>query len=187
MRKFPDYDSDLITMWFDRMGQIVPGLVKPLATRFAGLTLPDLMPVIHLYDTLVRYGNLDCLKTFREGELIGMPDWLLVSLAEITIENGEMLNFDRGRISAAYHSFSTLTAGLDEEDRLKGPYCAAETRFITISAHLAINHPDGKRFLSEAQEPEAVKRARRPSALRQANTPALRLIASNGNLVPDRE
>jgi len=186
LRKFPGYDEDIISLWFDRMNRIAPGLVSPFEASFRGLTYPDFIPVANLFDALVRYASLDRIKQFKAEEVQSLPDSVVVKLAMITVKNGETYFENRGKIQTHFLAFDTLTSSMDEENHLHFPLVSAYNRFISVAAYVGLYHPRGQKILqalsyadSLADEEEQEEHKQAPPSLRR-KAPHLRLVASNG-------
>lgn len=189
MRKFPGYDDDMITLWFDRMNQIAPRLVSPFEVSFRGLTFPDLIPVANLYDALIRYASLDHIKQYRADAVKTLPELILMKLVMVTIGgHGEMYFADRGKIKPYYIIFNDLIDAIDEEDYRYQPYVAAFNQFVRVAAYIGSFHPRGQIILKTLAASEPVRHEKdrcetpassaHPSS--EARKPRLSLVVSNG-------
>ncbi len=186
MRKFPDYDSNLITLWFNWMNALAFGLVSPFESHFRGLTFPDLVPVANLFDAFVRYGNRDRLEHFDVAEIVKLPEEVIEELAMLTVNHGEMQNFARGQIRWHYDVFESLVDSLEEGDRLYQPYTLAYNQFIYAAAFHALYLPQGAVLRGNRNEDMELYREPLPAKVIPVHAERihLRLVASNGKKLP---
>lgn len=176
-RKLPDYDEILIQVWFLEANKFIPGLADDLERLFDHLTFAHLLPVLELFEALMRHGHLEHIKSFDKTTLVKAPADLIGALAAHTTKHGEIEVRDSGKIEACYKSLELLVDELDEKDSLYEPYMRALELYRYVAAYAALQQPAGKKIreahFSGYLIPEVVSE----------KMPQLKLVVSNGETI----
>lgn len=136
-----EYDASIIQHTFRALTEAAPEIMDRLENCICKqdkLTLPDALPLIRVFDRIIRSTPEDVLRSFRLKDIRVLGDEKIYAYALIILDSeGEFYGFGKGQL----HRFNReLERRMDRKPGAPGynAYMWCYKRFLEICTHLAL-------------------------------------------------